>query len=57
LAPATDFTPTARLRVEQPAKMSGVGAYHPATSLKLIRDAYDVPLATSTTWVELAAGR
>jgi len=55
LSPATQFTPTALLRVEQPAKVSGVGAYHPAMPLKLERDAYIIPLEKATTWVELTA--
>ncbi len=55
LAPATQFTPAARLRVEQPAKISGVGAYHQAKQLKVERDAYVVPLGMATTWVDLTA--
>lgn len=53
LAAATAFTPTARLRIEQPADLSGVGTYQPATPLKFERDAYVVPLKKQTTWVEL----
>ena len=58
-AAATQFTPTARLRVEQPAKVAGVGTYAPATTFPIERGAYVVPLdgATNgaTTWVELTA--
>jgi hypothetical protein len=57
LAGATEFTPEARLRVEQPAKISGVGTYHPASPLKSERDSYVVPLRRETTWVELKASR
>ncbi|MGA2260413.1 MAG: DUF5695 domain-containing protein, partial [Acidobacteriota bacterium] len=53
LAAATKSTPAARLRVEQPAKLNGVLAYHPATPLKSERDAFVVPLKAGTTWVEL----
>ncbi len=53
LAAATQFTPTARLRVEQPGKVSGVGVYHPTMPLTSERDAYVVPLTGGTTWVEL----
>jgi len=53
LSGATQFTPVARLRVEQPAKLSGVGAYRPATALKSERDAYVVPLKKGTTWIDL----
>jgi hypothetical protein len=56
LAGATDVTPEARLRVEQPAKLSGVGTYHPASLLKAERDAYLVPLQKEATWVELTTG-
>jgi hypothetical protein len=52
---ATKSTPTARLRIEQPAKAGGVGAYQPATTFKSEREAYVVPLKSSTTWVELTA--
>jgi len=55
LAKKSGSTPVARLRVEQPAKLAGVGAYQPATSLKSEREAYVVPLKSSTTWVELGA--
>jgi hypothetical protein len=55
LAPATEFTPTAFLRVEQPAKINGVGAYQLDKSFKLERGAYVIPLHKETTWVELQA--
>lgn len=53
LASATQFTPTARLRIEQPAKLPGVGTYHPGKPFAVERDAQVVPLGTATTWVEL----
>jgi hypothetical protein len=53
LAPATEFAPTARLRIEQPAGLKGVGTYRPATPLKSERDAYVAPLKNDITWVEL----
>jgi hypothetical protein len=56
LAAATKFTPAARLRVEQPAKVKRVGTYHPATPLKSERDAYVVPLKDGITWVRLNPG-
>jgi hypothetical protein len=49
----TKFTAKARLRVEQPAKLSGTGTYHAAAKLESERDAYIVPLKAGTTWVEL----
>ncbi|MGB8475113.1 MAG: DUF5695 domain-containing protein, partial [Candidatus Acidiferrum sp.] len=53
LTPETNFLREARLRVRQPAKINGIGTYHPAEPLKDERDAYLVPLGTGTTWVEL----
>ncbi len=55
LAPATDFTPTAFLRIQQPAKIVGVGTYQPSKPFQVVRDAYVVPLAKDATWVELTA--
>ena len=53
LSGASQFTPEARLRVEQPAKVTGVGTYRPATALKSERGAYVLPLKKGTTWIEL----
>ena len=53
LAAATEFTKTARLRVEQPAKLSGIGKVHATKELKVEREAYVVPLSSRMTWVEL----
>ncbi|MGH9529094.1 MAG: DUF5695 domain-containing protein, partial [Terriglobales bacterium] len=50
---ATQFTPTARLRVAQPAKIAGVGTYHPTESFSLERDAYVIPLTPGKNWIEL----
>jgi hypothetical protein len=44
LAAATSFTHVALLRVEQSAKISGIGTYHPVETLKEIRGAWAVPL-------------
>jgi hypothetical protein len=57
LAAATDATPEARMRLEQPAKISGVGAYRAGTPLKVERDTYVVPLTNGTTWIVLSPGR
>ncbi len=56
-AAATSFTPTAFLRIEQPAKIQGVGSYRPVESFQLAREAYVVPLGKDTTWIELTANR
>jgi Family of unknown function (DUF5695) len=55
LAPATQFTTTARLHVEQPAKLAGIGEYNSVPQLKRERGAYVVPLGKTVTWVELSA--
>ncbi len=57
LMPATEYTPTARLRIDQPAKLDGVGAYQPATRLKLERAAFVVALGGQSTWVTLVPRR
>lgn len=57
LDPATPETPQARLRIEQPAKLTGVGRYQPRQSMRLERDAVTVPLQKGVTWVELGESR
>jgi hypothetical protein len=53
LSPADPYTPQARLRVEQPAKMAGIGTYHPAKTFAVNGDAYTVPLGNGPTVVEM----
>jgi hypothetical protein len=53
LAPASQFTPTGRLRIEQPAKIPSAGKYHPSRLFSQERGAYVVPLARTATWIEL----
>ena len=53
LSAASQFTPTARLRIAQPAKLGGVSAYHPAQQFAMEREDYVVPLSKQLTWVEL----
>ncbi|PYS66747.1 MAG: hypothetical protein DMF69_25170 [Acidobacteria bacterium] len=53
LAAAAEFTPEARLRVEQPAKIADVGTYRPKQSLTEERGAYVVKLSSKVTWLEL----
>lgn len=54
LSAATPFVSEARLRVEQPARLPGVGSYHPAPKLEVQRDAFVIRLSRSrTTQVEL----
>ena len=56
LSPASQFTPQALLRIEQPAKIEGVGKYHPREKLAKERDAFAIPLKRSATWIELSDG-
>lgn len=53
LSPRTAETPQAVLHIEQPAKMAGVGTYHPRQSLPKERDAYVIRLQRATSWIEL----
>jgi hypothetical protein len=53
LSPATQFTPRALLRIEQPAKVNGVGAYQPAKTLPSERGAFSVELGKAATQIEL----
>jgi hypothetical protein len=55
LAAATRFTPTARLRVEQPSKVKAGESYRPIQSLRVERDAYVIPLQGGATWVDLTS--
>ena len=52
---ADPFTPSARIRVEQPGAVQGVGKYHLAKSFAEERGAYVVPLSKLATWIELSA--
>jgi hypothetical protein len=56
LAGTDQITPEARLRVEQPAKIAGVGTYRPVSPLNFERNAYTVPLGKEKTWVKLGTG-
>jgi hypothetical protein len=54
LSPAAAFTPAARLRIEQPAKVAGVGTYSMAMgTFTTERGAVVVPLGQAVTLVEL----
>jgi hypothetical protein len=55
LAPSDGNTPSARLRIEQPATVSDIGTYAPTGTFRKERDAYVVPLGASATSVPLAA--
>lgn len=55
LAPSDAHAPSARLRVEQPATLSGVGSYAPTGSFTTEREAYVIPLGSSETTLSLTA--
>jgi hypothetical protein len=52
-SPQSPSTTHARLRVEQPAKIDGVGTYRPRQSFTRERDTYSIPLKSGVTWVDL----
>lgn len=51
--PASQFTSEARLHIEQPAKLKGIGTFHASDSFKLEREDRVVPLTSRETWIEL----
>jgi len=53
LSAADQFTPNARLRVQQPARLTNAGAYVPPSKFVNERDAFTIPLGRSTTTIEL----
>ena len=55
LSPQTPFAYQARLRIEQPAKISGT--YHPREPFTNERDAFTIPLRDKATWIELSDGK
>jgi hypothetical protein len=50
---ATQYTPTALLRIEQPAKITGGNAFKPSGNFQAERGAFVVPLESKTTRIEL----
>jgi hypothetical protein len=55
LSPQTSNTAEARLHLEQPAKPSGVGTYHPRQQFRFERDGYTIPLGKTVKWIDLMA--
>jgi len=53
LVPATEYTPEARLRVQQPAEVEGVGTLEPVQDFSRERQAYVVPLGDEPTQITL----
>jgi hypothetical protein len=54
---ADKFTPQARLRIEQPAKATDIGTYHPAETLKTERGPFVLPLTAQPTEIVLGTDR
>jgi len=57
LSRADRFTPNARLRLQQPARITSVGAYAPRVDFVNERDAFTIPLGRSAITIELATKR
>jgi hypothetical protein len=55
LSAATPFTTSARLRIEQPGKIAGLGQYAPTGALQQERGAYVIPLKGASTTLTLRA--
>ena len=53
LSPATSFASTARLRMDQPAKMKGIGTYRIKETFSSERGASTVPLTRAIRWIEI----
>ena len=53
LTQADRFTPAARLRLEQPAKIAGVSPFVPTEQIPMERGAYTIPLDKATKWFAL----
>jgi hypothetical protein len=49
LSPASSHTTVARLRIEQPGEVSGVGQFRPAGAYEMERGAFRVPLTSGPT--------
>jgi hypothetical protein len=57
LSAATPPASLARLRIEQPAKVTGGGSYQPKDKLTKERGSFAIPLQNKTRWIELLADR
>lgn len=57
LAAATAAAPRARLRIEHPAKIPGLGEFRPRQRLSSEREAFAITLQSKTTWVELVPAK
>jgi hypothetical protein len=53
LEPADPYTPAARLRIQQPAEIGGVGRFLPRSDLKMERGAFVIELGPAETRITL----
>jgi Family of unknown function (DUF5695) len=53
LSPATEYTPSALLRIDQPAKVAGIGTYALAGTYASERGGFTIPLGRAATTVEV----
>jgi len=53
LDPADPYTPAARLHVEQPAKLAGIGTFAPPATVPQDRGTYVIPLGAEAVTVSL----
>ncbi len=54
LSEATEYTPNAILKVDQPAKITEISTFKPTDKLETERGALVIELKTETTWIELS---
>jgi Family of unknown function (DUF5695) len=54
LSPVDAYTPNARLRVQQPAKLPGIGTYAPRQKFLNERDSFTIPLRRSPISIEIS---
>jgi hypothetical protein len=54
LSRSDNFTPNARLRIQQPARIASIGTYAPRQKFVNERDAFTIPLGKSTKVIELS---
>jgi hypothetical protein len=52
-SPANANMKTARLRIEQPAKVNGIGKLKPIGNFKIEREAFNIPLGKIVKWIEI----
>lgn len=54
LSASTEYAPTARLRIEYPVEVAGIGRFEPKGNLVSERSAFLIPLKNKSIWIELS---